>query len=168
MLDSDASFDALIVDLGADLQASTNAIQAIRAAGHNTISITAIGPYSNSEVENASFAAGANNYLSKPLSAKALALTLQDIAAISTPRRPTAPPSPPELLVAPSKAAFKRDEVLEQIGGDPGLFHEVAGLFLRDLPQLKQELADSLAGPPEVVFSEPIPLGEPAKNFAGA
>ncbi|MBK5118254.1 MAG: antibiotic biosynthesis monooxygenase [Thermoleophilia bacterium] len=30
------------------------------------------------------------------------------------------------------------------------------------------ELADSLAGPPEVVFSEPIPLGEPAKNFAGA
>ncbi len=27
-------------------------------------------------------------------------------------------------------------------------------------------LADSLAGPPEVVFCEPIPAGEPAKTFA--
>ena len=29
-------------------------------------------------------------------------------------------------------------------------------------------LADSLAGPPEVVFCEPLPHGEPAKNFAGS
>lgn len=29
-------------------------------------------------------------------------------------------------------------------------------------------LADSLAGPPAVVFCEPLPHGEPAKNFAGA
>jgi quinol monooxygenase YgiN len=28
------------------------------------------------------------------------------------------------------------------------------------------ELAESLAAPPEVVFCEPIPLGDPAKNFA--
>ena len=27
-------------------------------------------------------------------------------------------------------------------------------------------IADSLAGPPEVVFCEPIPHGDPAKNFA--
>ncbi len=29
-------------------------------------------------------------------------------------------------------------------------------------------LADSLAGPPEVIFSEPLPHGQPAKNFAGS
>ncbi len=28
-------------------------------------------------------------------------------------------------------------------------------------------LADSLAGPPEVIFCEPLPAGEPAKTFAG-
>jgi quinol monooxygenase YgiN len=30
------------------------------------------------------------------------------------------------------------------------------------------ELADALAGPPEVLFCEPLPLGDPAKNFAQA
>ncbi|MEC5397702.1 PAS domain S-box protein [Uliginosibacterium sp. H1] len=140
-LRSNEHFDAVLMDVQMPIMGGFEATQAIRQLEQNMqrvrMPIIAMTAHAMSGDRERCMAAGMDGYVTKPISLAALA---RELGRLTEGRAPLTAPPP-----LPTTASFNREEVLEQIGGDLDLLHEIARIFLRDGETLIARLRRALA-----------------------
>ncbi|MGC3961778.1 MAG: PAS domain S-box protein [Rhodocyclaceae bacterium] len=142
------AYDAILMDVQMPIMSGIEATLAIRELEHDEdmahmpiIAMTAHAMHGDRE---RCIDAGMDGYLAKPI----LVDQLADELARVVPRAVRTPST--HVNHAPAPAAndrpFDREWMLQQIGGDVRLMHEVAGVFITDSERIERTLRQALAG----------------------
>ena len=152
-------FDLVLMDVQMPEMSGTEATAAIRegervCGGH--IPIIALTAHAMKGDRERCLDGGADGYVAKPISPAALFAEIDAVIGGGDAQE-TAPDAAP---------AFKRDELLDRVGGDEELMREVVGLFLEDAPRLLAELRRALSdGDAPAVYRTAHTLKGSAGNF---
>jgi CheY-like chemotaxis protein/HPt (histidine-containing phosphotransfer) domain-containing protein len=134
------AFDLILMDLQMPEMDGFEAVAAIRAAEARTgshIAIVALTAHAMKGDREKCLDCGFDGYLSKPIRTPDLIQALKDFA----------PASPAEVTAEdpdPQVPPFDHGAALESMGGDLGLFGEVARIFLDDAPRLTEQTREAI------------------------
>lgn len=146
-------YDAILMDVQMPEMSGLEATLAIRAAeaahGLYPTPIIAMTAHAMAGDRNQCLEAGMNAYLTKPIVIDALMSELDRIDPTPLPEDDPAWQLSPATLSTPASDAppspFDKAWMLEQIGGDEDLMHEVIRIFLDDYPRLISNLREALS-----------------------
>jgi PAS domain S-box-containing protein len=134
---AEASFDLVLMDVQMPEMNGLAATEAIRAAELGTgrhLPIVAMTAHAMAGDRERCLAAGMDDYLTKPIRAEAL-ITHVERMAMRMDESPGRPPAP----------AFDLAAALERVDHDEDLLAEIAGLFLKDAPEMLAAVAGAVA-----------------------
>lgn len=106
------------------------------ATGKKHLTIIAMTANAMMEDRQRCFAAGMDGYISKPISLLALGNEIRRLFGVSLPPQSSVPVS---LVETNPKLIFDLDAVIESLG-DEDLFHELAGMFVADVPKNLEQI----------------------------
>jgi CheY-like chemotaxis protein len=134
------AFDLVLMDVQMPEMDGFEATRAIRqreAGSDRRLPIVAMTAHAMKGDRERCLAAGMDDYLAKPVQRSELDRVLAWAAGAPTPPAKEAP--------VPAPSGFDRAVAVERLGGDEGLFAEVAGLFLSDSPRQMDDIRRALA-----------------------
>ena len=137
-------YDVILMDLQMPVMGGLEATAAIRARERATgrrRRIVAMTAHAMKADRDLCLAGGMDDYISKPIDPKALyALVEGGKTDLATPRREIAEPA----SIAPEPPAFDEQALLNRLSGDRQLMHDTIRVFLEDLPQRLDVLAEAV------------------------
>jgi PAS domain S-box-containing protein len=150
LLGAGSDFDVVLMDCqmpGMDGFAATHAIRELEPPAQAQIPIVAMTANALKEDRDACIAAGMNDYLAKPVRLDDLKRTLDRwVAATRTAAASPSPETAPDDDAPPIVDRALLAGLVEDLGGDPAVIGEFAGIFLRELPSRRDALIAALAG----------------------
>ncbi|MFO7561418.1 MAG: response regulator [Enhygromyxa sp.] len=172
-------FDAVLMDVRMPEMDGLEAARTIRAwereaGGH--LPIVALTAQAMAGDRERCFAAGMDEYVSKPVRGEELDAALRGVTEHATarePEPPIQPPSTPPRLAPPTKtppAAARApeaplldwDRALERLGGSEATMREVAAVFREQLPEITEQLGAAIEA------RDPAALRSAAHRFKGS
>ncbi|MFT4174173.1 MAG: PAS domain S-box protein [Rhodocyclaceae bacterium] len=136
--------DAILMDVQMPIMSGIEATQAIRqyeqAGALTRVPIVAMTAHAMHGDRERCLDAGMDGYLTKPILSDQLASELARVVPRATPQIPLRSGNG-----GPTVPVFDRAWMLNQIGGDVDLMHEVARIFVADSVRIAQTLRDGLA-----------------------
>ncbi len=157
------NFDLIFMDVQMpemDGYAATAAIRDLENGTDRHIPIIAMTAHALTGDREKCFAAGMDDYLSKPARLTEIEQALNHAMLASTPKeeRGDAPSKPS----VPQKAVWDRAAALDRLGGDESLLDELIELFFKDYPVLARRLTEALER------GDLASLREPAHKLKGS
>jgi CheY-like chemotaxis protein/HPt (histidine-containing phosphotransfer) domain-containing protein len=144
-------YDLVLMDVQMPLMGGFEAARRIRNSQLNVcnraISIVAMTADAMPGARERCLAAGMNDYVSKPVSPRALAEVLDRWLPAMNPdesKTPQAGETPPPIPPSSAPVVFDRAGMLERLGGDEDLAQRVTGGFLSDIPRQIEALRGCL------------------------
>jgi signal transduction histidine kinase/CheY-like chemotaxis protein len=134
--------DAILMDIQMPVMSGLEAIRGIRAREESTaqhVRIIAMTAHAMKDDRARCFAAGVDEYITKPLDRGRLLSLLEEPAP---PKTVSAPPAAPPLKAA---AACDCAAFIERVGGDAALAREMAQVFINDARRLREAVRRSVA-----------------------
>ena len=143
-------FDLVLMDLQMPVLDGWETTAAIRRqereSGDRRLPVIALTAHAMSDCRQRCLAAGMDGYISKPINRAELLGHIDRVAAARH---------------SEDQAAFDREELLERLDGDMGLFGQLYQLFKRDWPGLLAAVETDLAA------RDPVQLGHSSQRLAG-
>jgi CheY-like chemotaxis protein/HPt (histidine-containing phosphotransfer) domain-containing protein len=136
-----ARFDLILMDVQMPNMSGFECARAIRQVeklSGTHIPIIAMTAHAMAGDRERCLEAGMDDYLSKPITPRAL------FDAIDRVRGPAAPSSAPPPAVSDTDKVFDMDSALARIDGDQELLAEVVALFQRECPKMLAEVRDAI------------------------
>jgi CheY-like chemotaxis protein len=150
-------FDVILMDMQMPEMGGAEAIAAIRLREETTgshIAIVSLTAHALKGDRERCLAAGADGYVSKPVSPAALSAEIGRVMS----RGPETPAAPPGIYVA--------ETLLARVGGSHEMLAEIIGLFLEDSPKLMDVIRQALsAGDANAAYRGAHTLKGSAGNF---
>ena len=157
LLATDAHVDLVLMDCqmpGMDGFTATRRIRELDS-GHARLPIVAMTANAMREDRDACLAAGMDDYLAKPVRSDELKQMLDRwIAAGRAAHVAHVPSAPAQPSVAPVIDRSVMDGLVADLGGDPSVIDEFAGIFLRELPTRQAAAVAALADGDRSVLRE--------------
>jgi len=140
-------FDLVLMDVQMPEMNGFEATAAIREMERSTgshLPILAMTAHAMKGDRERCLEAGMDGYVAKPIQAHELFEAIESLASLLAPTgldgagHPGSPPSTPDPQI-------DREAILGRVGGDVALLQETAGIFLEELPRLREALRAALA-----------------------
>ncbi len=137
-------FDAVLMDLQMPLMDGLTACRTLREearrAGRARLPVIAMTAHATQADQERCIAAGMDGFITKPVLRDALRAELTRVLGHSTATATTHMTPIPDTTAPDAGPAFDRAWMLEQIGQDEELMHEVIGIFLGSYAELEGQL----------------------------
>jgi two-component system, sensor histidine kinase and response regulator len=133
------AFDAILMDVQMPEMNGWEATHAIRERERGTgkrIPVIAMTAHAMKGDDERCFAAGMDDYLTKPIRTEELMAVLEKVGSRKAARELRLQPSAP----SPSTTALDVDAALERLGGDRGLYDELVEVFKKECPAVAAEM----------------------------
>jgi two-component system, sensor histidine kinase and response regulator len=143
-LRNEHSFDAVLMDLQMPVMDGLSACRTLREearrVGRARLPVIAMTAHATQADQERCLAAGMDGFITKPVLRDALRAELTRVLGHSTARASTHMTPIPDTPAPDAGPAFDRAWMLEQIGQDEDLMHEVIGIFLGSYEELENQL----------------------------
>ena len=137
------TFDAILMDVQMPEMNGWEATQAIREKERTTgghIPIIAMTAHAMKGDDERCFAAGMDDYLTKPIRTEELMAVLEKVGARKAAREVRLDRSPVRKNTRQEAEAVDLPAALERLGGDRGLYDELVGVFKNECPGMAAEM----------------------------